>query len=177
MECRTRAQWGHGLRVPRAPSSVLSAHLGEAALVIEDAQDAIGLQRKEVDAGLVVGEGDLPPVDLFAHVLLLWTAVLGLQPRPVPPTLSPRWTPSRGAQPGHLHLHPSQHRELMPSRAAQHEPPLGPACPQPDGPARVRRTTGGLLWAQHPRTCPFRAGPTHMLVPSSECLALHWAYG
>lgn len=65
------------------------AHLGEAALVIEDAEDAVRLQRDEVDAGLVVREGDLPPVDLFPDVLLLQAAELSplVLPRLHPPCL------------------------------------------------------------------------------------------
>lgn len=47
------------------------AYLWEAALVIQDAQDAIGFQGDEVDAGLVVSKGDLSPVHLLPDVFLL----------------------------------------------------------------------------------------------------------
>lgn len=46
-------------------------HLGEAALVIQDAEDAIGFLGDEVDAGLVVTEGDFLPLDLLPQVLFL----------------------------------------------------------------------------------------------------------
>lgn len=89
------------------------AHLGKAALVIKDAQNAIGLQRDEVDTWLIVSKGDLPPVYLFPNVLLLW--VSGAQPpgpAQAPSTLPPRLDPHEGAWPGHLCLH----RKLIPWR-------------------------------------------------------------
>lgn len=64
------------------------AHLGEAALVIENAQDAVRLQGDEVDAGLVVSEGDLPPANLLAEVLLLQVARLRAYSCPCPATVS-----------------------------------------------------------------------------------------
>lgn len=46
-------------------------YLREAALIVQDTQDAVGLQGDEVDAGLVVSKGDLSPVHLLPNVLLL----------------------------------------------------------------------------------------------------------
>lgn len=73
---------------PEQAHTAPRAHLGEAALVIEDAQDAVRLQGDEVDAGLVVSEGDLPPADLLAEVLLLQAAGLSAYSCPGPPTVS-----------------------------------------------------------------------------------------
>lgn len=52
-------------------TEVSGSYLGKAALVIQDAQDAVGLQGDEVDAGLVVSKGNLSPVHLLPDVLLL----------------------------------------------------------------------------------------------------------
>lgn len=47
------------------------AHLWEAALVVQNPQDPVRLCGDEVNAGLVVDEGDVLPGDLLPVVLLL----------------------------------------------------------------------------------------------------------
>lgn len=48
-------------------------HLGETALVVQDPQDPMRFLGNEIDAWLVVVEGDFPPLDLLHDVLLLGT--------------------------------------------------------------------------------------------------------
>lgn len=49
----------------------LLAHLWETTLVVQDPQYPMRLSGDEVDAGLVVTEGDVLPGDLLPAVLLL----------------------------------------------------------------------------------------------------------
>lgn len=80
-----------------------TSHLGEAALVIEDPEDAIGLLGDEVNAGLVVTEGDLLPLNLLPDVLFLWDQHLVSSTFPAPQ----QWLVQSRAQhylPAHLLL-------------------------------------------------------------------------
>lgn len=137
------------------------AHLGEATLVIEDAQDAIGLQGDEVDAGLIVGKADLPPVDLFPDVLLL--PVSGAQPPALPaphPPLLPGWIHLKG---------PGQEAHSL---GRQHEASLSPVPPSAWA-SPVKDPPRGLLSAQLPASSPSRAQAFTCAGPGLERLSLH----
>ena len=99
-----------GVNEQPAVSHRPTAHLGKATLVIKDAQDAVRLQRDEVDAGLIVSEGNLTPVDLFTDVLLLQAAGLSLL------VLPPRLSQSEGAGRGTSACIPPSTGGSLPSR-------------------------------------------------------------